>query len=150
MKAEPLQIRDKRFLINRLIEQAPKSTLVREFFKNADENAAHTDPENRRIEIYPVDMDGVQKLAFWNTGIGMDDDELKLATDLSSSINKQMAMDGNFGIGAKVSGLTMSREGRPLATQSASACQMTGPATTLTGQHHQNHFLWQQMTINRA
>jgi hypothetical protein len=37
MKAEPLQIRDKRFLINRLIQQAPKSTLVREFFKNADE-----------------------------------------------------------------------------------------------------------------
>ena len=36
MKAEPLNIRDKRFLINRLIEQAPVSTLVREFFKNAE------------------------------------------------------------------------------------------------------------------
>ena len=35
MKAEPLNIRDKRFLINRLIEQAPVDTLVREFFKNA-------------------------------------------------------------------------------------------------------------------
>ncbi len=111
MKAEPLQIRDKRFLINRLIEQAPKSTLVREFFKNADENAAHAAPGNRRIDVYPVEIDGMRKLAFWNTGIGMDDEELKQATDLSSSINKQMAMDGNFGIGAKVSGLTMSREG---------------------------------------
>jgi len=30
---------------------------------------------------------------------------------LSSSINKEMALDGNFGIGAKVSGLTMSKEG---------------------------------------
>ena len=53
----------------------------------------------------------MRKLAFWNTGIGMDDEELKQATDLSSSVNKQMAMDGNFSIGAKVSGLTMSREG---------------------------------------
>jgi len=111
MKAEPLNIRDKRFLINRMIEQAPKSTLVREFFKNADESAAQAPAGNQRIEVYPTTIDGVSKLTFWNTGIGMDDKELKQATDLSSSINKEMALDGNFGIGAKVSGLTMSREG---------------------------------------
>lgn len=111
MKAEPLNIRDKRFLINRLIEQAPVSTLVREFFKNADESAAGAIPGNRRIEIYPTVIEGVRKLTFWNTGTGMDDRELKQATELSSSINKEMALDGNFGIGAKVSGLTMSREG---------------------------------------
>lgn len=111
MKAEPLRIRDKRFLINRLIKQAPKSTFVREFFKNADENAVHAAPGNRRIDIYPIDINGIRKLAFWNTGVGMDDEELKQATDLSSSINKPMAIDGNFGIGAKVSGLTMSPEG---------------------------------------
>ncbi|MBB98862.1 MAG: hypothetical protein CML67_04905 [Rhodobacteraceae bacterium] len=111
MKAEPLNIRDKRFLINRLIEQAPVSTLVREFFKNADESAVLAETGNRRIEIYPTTIDGVRKLTFWNTGVGMDDRELKQATDLSSSINKEMALDGNFGIGAKVSGLTMSREG---------------------------------------
>ncbi|GMN13055.1 hypothetical protein [Altererythrobacter sp. MTPC7] len=111
MKAEPLNIRDKRFLINRLIEQAPVDTLVREFFKNADESAVGADLGNRRIEVYPTVIDGVRKLTFWNTGTGMDDKELKQATDLSSSINKEMALDGNFGIGAKVSGLTMSREG---------------------------------------
>ena len=111
MKAEPLNIRDKRFLINRLIEQAPVSTLVREFFKNADESAVLAETGNRRIEIYPTTIDGVRKLTFWNTGVGMDDRELKQATDLLSSINKEMALDGNFGIGAKVSGLTMSREG---------------------------------------
>jgi hypothetical protein len=54
VKAEPLNINDKRFLINRLIEQAPVSTLVREFFKNADESAALAAEGNRRIEIYPV------------------------------------------------------------------------------------------------
>jgi hypothetical protein len=111
MRAEPLNIRDKRFLINRLIEQAPTSTLVREFFKNADESAVLARPGNRRIEIYPTMINGVRKLTFWNTGVGMDDKELKQATDLSSSVNKKMALDGNFGIGAKVSGLTMSREG---------------------------------------
>jgi len=111
MKAEPLQIRDKTFLVNRLIEQAPTGTLVREFFKNAEESAALAPEGNRRIEISPVEIDGIRKLCFWNTGPGMDDRELKHATDLSSSINKTMSLSGNFGIGAKVSGLTMSREG---------------------------------------
>jgi len=41
----------------------------------------------------------------------MNDVELKRATDLSSSIGKEMGLDGNYGIGAKVSGLTMSPEG---------------------------------------
>jgi hypothetical protein len=111
VKAEPLNIHDKRFLINRLIEQAPVSTLIREFFKNADESAAGAEAGNRRIEIYPVLVGGVRKLAFWNTGPGMDALELKKATDLSSSIGKDMALDANFGIGAKVSGLTMSKAG---------------------------------------
>ena len=88
MRAEPLNINDKRFLINRLIEQAPVGTLIREFFKNADECAALAPIGNRRIDIYPIEIDGVRKLAFWNTGPGMDDAELKKATDLSSSVNK--------------------------------------------------------------
>ena len=111
MKSEPLSIHDKKFLINRLIQQAPTDTLIREFFKNADENAVLAPEGKRRIDIYPVMIDGVNKLAFWNTGIGMDDRELRHATDLSASINKEMALDGNFGIGAKVSGLTVSPEG---------------------------------------
>lgn len=111
MKAEQLEIRNKRFLVNRLIQQAPKSTLIREFFKNADENVVNAPKDQRRIEIYPVLIDGVPKLAFWNTGLGMDDAELRKATDISSSVNKEMSLDGNFGIGAKVSGLTMSPHG---------------------------------------
>ena len=54
MKAAPLSIRDTKFLVTRLIQQAPTSTLVREFFKNADENAALAVPSNRKIRIYPV------------------------------------------------------------------------------------------------
>lgn len=41
----------------------------------------------------------------------MSEAELRVATNLSSSINKQLALDENFGIGAKVSGLTINPEG---------------------------------------
>src|SRR5690606_19285403 len=53
----------------------------------------------------------VRKLTFWNTGVGMNAAELRRATDLSSSVNKMMALDGNFGIGAKLSGLAASPDG---------------------------------------
>ncbi len=111
MPSEPLKIHDKSFLISRLIQQAPKSTLIREFFKNAEENAALTPSGIGRVRIYPVEIEGVRKLAFWNTGVGMDEHELRTATEISASINKQMGLDGNFGIGAKVSGLAVSPTG---------------------------------------
>jgi hypothetical protein len=111
MKADALGIGDRTFLINRLVQQAPINTLIREFFKNADENAALADPPNRLIRIYPTYIEGIPKLTFWNTGPGMDASELRRATDLSSSVNKEMSLDGNFGIGAKVSGLAASPEG---------------------------------------
>jgi hypothetical protein len=111
MSAEPLQIQDERFLINRLIEQAPTHTLIREFFKNAEENASLAPEGAREVRIYPTEIEGTRKLTFWNTGPGMSDAELRTATNLSSSINKQMALDANFGIGAKVSGLTVNPNG---------------------------------------
>ncbi|MBN36528.1 MAG: hypothetical protein CMM46_17460 [Rhodospirillaceae bacterium] len=111
MGSEPLTIYDVKFTIRRMIQQAPKSTLVREFFKNAEENAALTPGGQGKIRIYPVTVDGVRKLAFWNTGIGMDEVELRTATEISASINKRMGLDGNFGIGAKVSGLAVSPAG---------------------------------------
>ncbi|MGO7286612.1 hypothetical protein ACCT25_30295, partial [Rhizobium ruizarguesonis] len=93
------------------IQQAPINTLIREFFKNADENAALAPEGHRRVDIFPTLVDGVRKLTFWNTGIGMSAAELKTATDLSSSVNKMMSLDGNFGIGAKVSGLAAPPDG---------------------------------------
>lgn len=111
MSVERLTIQDDRFLINRLIAQAPRHTMVREFFMNAQENAALAPEGGRSVRIYPTVIEGVQKLTFWNTGPGMDDSELRTATNLSSSINKQMSISENFGIGAKVSGLTVSPAG---------------------------------------
>lgn len=111
MSVERLTIQDDRFLINRLIAQAPRHTMVREFFMNAQENAALAPEGGRSVRIYPTLLDGIQKLTFWNTGPGMDDSELRTATNLSSSINKHMSISENFGIGAKVSGLTVSPAG---------------------------------------
>ena len=96
-----------------MIQQAPINTLVREFFKNADENAALAPEGARLVEVYPTEIEGVRKLTFFNTGVGMSSAELRTATDLSSSVNKMMSLDGNFGIGAKVSGLSASRDPIP-------------------------------------
>ena len=98
-------------MVNRLIQQAPTGTLIREFVKNCEESAAKAAGDDRRILIYPTLVGGVRKLTFWNTGPGMDDHELRVATDLSSSIDKEMSLEGNFGIGAKVSGLAASPHG---------------------------------------
>lgn len=111
MSFERLTIQDDRFLINRLIGQAPRHTLVREFFMNAQESAALGPDGQRFVRIYPTLVDGVRKLTFWNTGPGMDSGELRTATNISASINKQMSLSENFGIGAKVSGLTVSPAG---------------------------------------
>lgn len=111
MKSEPLEIANKTFMVNRLIQQAPTGTLVREFFKNCEESAARAPVGHRSVRIYPTEIGGVRKLTFWNTGPGMDENELRAATDLSSSIGKEMSLDGNFGIGAKVSGLAASPHG---------------------------------------
>lgn len=85
--------------------------MVREFFMNAQESAALAAEGNRFVKIYPTLMDGVRKLTFWSTGPGMDSIELRSATNLSSSINKEMSVSENFGIGAKVSGLIVSPAG---------------------------------------
>ncbi|GLQ54038.1 hypothetical protein [Devosia nitrariae] len=111
MSFERLTIQDDRFLINRLIGQAPRHTLVREFFMNAQESAALAPEGQRLVRIYPTLVEGIRKLTFWNTGPGMNSIDLRTATNISASINKQLSLDGNFGIGAKVSGLTVSPAG---------------------------------------
>ncbi|OBQ92500.1 hypothetical protein [Mesorhizobium sp. AA23] len=111
MNFERLTVQDDKFLINRLIGQAPRHTLVREFFMNAQESAALAPEGHRTVRIYPSFVGGVRKLTFWNTGPGMDSGELRTATNISASINKQMSLSENFGIGAKVSGLTVSPAG---------------------------------------
>ena len=104
----PLAIGNVGFAISRQIEQCPKTMMLRELVMNALEAAAQA-PEGRRV----VEIKGKQvpefgdvlKLAIWNTGPGMSDAELLHICDLSASLRKDMGLEGNFGIGAKVASL---------------------------------------------
>lgn len=74
MSYERLTIEDDRFLINRMIGQAPRHTLVREFFMNAQESASLA-PEGRRlVRILPDGNRGREKadILEYRTGHGRD------------------------------------------------------------------------------
>lgn len=82
--------------------------MLRELVMNAVEAAAKA-PEGRRL----IDIKGksvhecgeARKLVIWNTGTGMRSGELDHICDLAASLGKDMAVEGNFGMGAKVASL---------------------------------------------
>jgi hypothetical protein len=104
----PITIRDIDFTVTRQIEQCPKTMMLRELVMNAMEAAAKA-PEGRRV----VELKGkavaesgsARKLAIWNTGPGLSSTELDHICDLAASLGKDMALEGNFGMGAKVASL---------------------------------------------
>ena len=104
----PITIRDIDFTVSRQIEQCPKTMMLRELAMNAIEAAAKA-PEGRRIvEIKGktvAECGDARKLAIWNTGPGMSSTELDHICDLAASLGKDMALEGNFGMGAKVASL---------------------------------------------
>jgi anti-sigma regulatory factor (Ser/Thr protein kinase) len=55
-----------------MIERCPKSMMLRELVKNALEAAANAVDGGHRVEIGPLQVEGVRKLSIWNTGPGMD------------------------------------------------------------------------------
>lgn len=104
----PITIRDIDFTVTRQIEQCPKTMMLRELVMNALE-AASRGPEGRRIvEIKGKRVNecgGARKLAIWNTGPGLSSEDLDHICDLAASLGKDMALEGNFGMGAKVASL---------------------------------------------
>ncbi len=78
---------------------------------NALEAAAFAPENRRRVEFRLAELKGVPKLAIWNTGPGMDGQELHEMCDLASSIRKSKSLDGNFGMGAKVASLPSNKFG---------------------------------------
>lgn len=107
-KITPITINDVAFTVTRQIEHCPKTMMLRELFVNAVE-AAEQAPENKKIvEIkgkFIPEFQDVRKLAIWNTGPGMTSQQLSSICDLAASMGKNMALDGNFGMGAKVASL---------------------------------------------
>ncbi len=107
----PIQIDDKDFLVASTIDRCPKVMMIRELMMNALEAASLALEGKRRVELSTRDFDGTSKLVIWNTGPGMDAQELYTMCDLAASIGKQKSLDGNFGMGAKVASLPSNRLG---------------------------------------
>lgn len=100
-----LRVGDEDFLVASMIERCPKSMMLRELVKNALEAASLAAPGQRTVEITAVMVEGVRKLRLWNTGTGLDADELFRMCDIASSVGKVQGLDRNFGMGAKVATL---------------------------------------------
>jgi hypothetical protein len=106
-----LKVSDEPFLVSSLIERCPKTMMLRELMQNALE-AARLAPEGRRlVEVSAIEMNGVPKLAIWNTGPGMDAVKLMHICDIAASHGKEKSLTGNFGMGAKVASLPSNQRG---------------------------------------
>ncbi|WP_426166983.1 ATP-binding protein [Sandarakinorhabdus sp. DWP1-3-1] len=103
-----LRVDDQDFLVRSTIDRCPKVMMIRELFKNALESAQQA--ADGRV-IFSVSIESAPKLAIWNNGPGMDDEELGRMTNLAASIGKVKGLDKNFGMGAKVASLPSNRRG---------------------------------------
>lgn len=104
----PITIKDIDFTVARQIEQCPKTMMLRELVMNAIEAAARATDGSRVVEIKGksiAELGETRKLTIWNTGPGMSSEQLDHICDLAASIGKDMALEGNFGMGAKVASL---------------------------------------------
>jgi hypothetical protein len=104
----PIKIADIDFTVSRQIEQCPKTMMLRELAMNAIEAAARAPAGRRIVEIKGKavpECGDTRKLTIWNTGPGMSSTELDHICDLAASLGKDMALEGNFGMGAKVASL---------------------------------------------
>ena len=111
MQISRLRVGNEDFLVSSMIERCPKAMMLRELVKNALEAAARAPEGDRRAIIAPLVVDGVRKLSVWNTGPGMDAEELYRMCDIASSIGKVNGLDQNFGMGAKVASLPSNHHG---------------------------------------
>jgi len=82
--------------------------MLRELVMNAIEAAAKAPAGRRTVEVKGKavpECGDARKLAIWNTGPGMSSGEIDHICDLAASLGKDMALEGNFGMGAKVASL---------------------------------------------
>ena len=110
MPNEELKIANIPFAVTSQIGRAPHWTMIRELTMNAIEAASKASGD--KIVHWTTGLHGgVRKAVIWNTGPGMDASELKRATDLACEVGKQLGLDDNFGVGAKVSSLPSNKLG---------------------------------------
>ncbi len=106
-----LRVGNEDFLVASMIERCPKTMMIRELLKNALEAAAGAEPGQRRVELRALPVEGVPKLAIWNSGRGLNGQELRRMCNIATSIHKEAGLDRNFGMGAKVASLPSNQHG---------------------------------------
>lgn len=106
-----IRIDDQPFLVTSTIDRCPKVMMVRELVKNALEAAEQAPTNERKLEFSVTTISQTPKLTIWNSGPGMDDEELSRMTNIAASIGKQKGLDKNFGMGAKVASLPSNKHG---------------------------------------
>ena len=106
-----LRVANEAFLVASTIERCPKTMMLRELVMNALEAADRAPAGAKLVRIGTKLVDGVAKLAIWNTGPGMSAAELHKICDLASSLRKESGLDKNFGMGAKVASLPSNKLG---------------------------------------
>ena len=112
MAVSRLRVGNEAFLVASMIERCPKAMMLRELVMNAIEAATgEAATGEARVDIFPLEIEGARKLAILNTGRGMSAGEMRRMCDIASSIGKPNALDGNFGMGAKVASLPSNRHG---------------------------------------
>ena len=107
----PLRIANEAFLVASTIERCPRQMMLRELVMNALEAASQATDAAKSVKIDAVPVDGTPKLRIWNTGRGLTASELLQISDQSSSLFKTVALDGNFGMGAKAASLASNKYG---------------------------------------
>jgi len=109
----PLKVGNVDFLVTSAIERCPSTMMARELVMNAVE-AAKNDPSGKGLVVIRAkeltQFPGVRKLAYWNNGPGMSAIELAHICDIAASL-KEMSLEANFGMGAKVSALRVNHLG---------------------------------------
>jgi hypothetical protein len=106
-----IRIDDQPFLVTSTIDRCPKVMMIRELVRNAIENAEQAPKNERKIEFSVTMIGQTAKLTLWNSGPGMDDEELSRMTNIAASIGKEKGLDKNFGMGAKVASLPSNKHG---------------------------------------
>lgn len=111
----PMTVQNMTFMIDRLHKDCSPLQFVRELTENAIEAVLDL-PDQKGDVVWDVDwnwyeLKGVRKLAIIDTGIGMTGEEMvRYINSLSSSVHEQ-SVEGNFGVGAKISAVPRNHAG---------------------------------------
>ncbi|HVX41401.1 MAG TPA: ATP-binding protein [Gemmatimonadaceae bacterium] len=114
-RTAPMVVHNMGFLLDRLGADCAPLQFLRELTVNAIE-AIQALPESKGEVVWDFDhshfdLEGVFKLAIIDTGIGMTGPEMERYINRLSSSGREQSVEGNYGVGAKISAATRNHAG---------------------------------------